>query len=140
MTPGLRSFFLSSIFVYELVLIKISMNANIIKTQIFINLSMTTNYFINFTLMLWRSFVIFYLLTYNNLLTFLWTTFVLVFCDSSSYDGVTSRVIQRGTYNPKRYKTFFAMVAQTPQCQANDVNQLSLILVLNLFNSLVFVH
>ena len=37
MTPGLRdfSFFLSSIFVYEPILIKISMNANIMKTQIF---------------------------------------------------------------------------------------------------------
>ena len=45
MTPGLRdsgttglrdfSFFLHSIFIYEPILIKISMNANIMKTQIF---------------------------------------------------------------------------------------------------------
>ena len=36
-TPGLRdfSFFLSSAFVYEPILLKISMNANIVKTQIF---------------------------------------------------------------------------------------------------------
>ena len=36
-TPGLRdfSFFLSSTFVYEPILLNISMNANIVKTQIF---------------------------------------------------------------------------------------------------------
>ena len=67
----------SSTFIYGSILIKICMNANIMKIQFFHKII----YDQKCHFLLWRSFVIFYFKTFwpnYNWLTFLWTTFGLV--------------------------------------------------------------